>query len=164
VCADVLAPPVRLLAAADIAVSFGVVEHFRPTEGVLAAIARLVRPNGLVMTLVPNLSGSIGLLTHLINPDVYAKHVPLSSASLRRAHECAGLTVRECRYFMSTSFGVANLQGVQPTGIAYRAKAASLRALKGVSKIALAVEDRTHPLPATRLLSPYVVCLAQTTP
>lgn len=160
VCADVFEPPARLLSLFDVAISFGVVEHFADTAAGASAISKLVAPGGLVVTSIPNLSGSIGTLTRLLNPRVYEMHSRLTASELASAHERAGLDVVECRYFLSTSFGVANLEGLQTGTAAFRAKSAVLRLLKGLSKATWAME-RAGPLPATRLFSPYVVCVAR---
>ena len=53
-CADLFAPPRALLGAFDVVVSFGVVEHFSDTGAVTAAMAALLRPGGLLITVIPN--------------------------------------------------------------------------------------------------------------
>jgi len=158
VCADMFSPPSTLVSSFDVVVSFGVVEHFRDTAAAVAAIARFARPGARVITTIPNVSGAIGIVQRLLNPDVYAIHVPLTEHELAAAHERAGVDVDCCRYFVSTSFGVANLNGLDPALGSVRAKAALHLGLRGFSKAVWALESRMRPLPATKALAAYVVC------
>ena len=161
VCADVFSPPKELLGSFDGVVSFGVVEHFEDTAAILAAIARLARPGGVVVTQIPNFSGLLAPLMRALNRRVYDTHVPLSAAALRQAHERAGLRVTSCGYFLSTGFGVLNnLSGLDPADRATRVRAGGLKLLRGASRAVWALEEATRPLPATGALAPYIVCTA----
>ena len=77
VCADAFAPPPELVGAFDLVFSFGVVEHFSDTTAAVAAFARFLRPGGTLVTIVPNMRGGVGLAQRLLNPNVFAIHVPL---------------------------------------------------------------------------------------
>jgi 2-polyprenyl-3-methyl-5-hydroxy-6-metoxy-1,4-benzoquinol methylase len=159
-CADLFTPPEELQRAFGVVVSMGVVEHFLDTRGAVAAIARFARPGGLVITTIPNLSGAVGLFQKVLNRPVYDKHVPLDAHQLRAAHEEAGLRVLECRYFLSTSFGVTSLDGLEP-GASKLAKRILLAALRRTSQAVWTMEQHVRPLPATQALSPYIVCVAR---
>lgn len=160
VCADLFDTPAELRCRFDLVVSFGVVEHFEDTPGVLKAMRRYLKPGGVLVTVIPNMTGAIGLIERVINPAVHAIHVPLSARTLAEAHEAAGLAVIDARFFLSTNFGVLNVNGLERGTRATRSKAALCAHLSRLSKAIWAIEQRTRPLPGTRFLSPYVVCVA----
>ena len=107
-CADLFTPPPDLLGAFDVVVSFGVVEHFSDTLAATRALAALLRPDGLVVTVVPNMRGAIGRIEQLINRDVYDIHVPIGPARL------AGRTRRGPRGPARGAFPQHRLRRPQP--------------------------------------------------
>ncbi|HTS18136.1 MAG TPA: class I SAM-dependent methyltransferase [Verrucomicrobiae bacterium] len=161
VCADMLAPPAPWAEAFDVAVSFGVIEHFRETTNCLRALTTLVKPGGILITQIPNMTGLIGRLQKLMNPATYAVHVPLTREQLRTAHERAGLHIVHCDYFLSTGFGVVSLHGLDQGRISTRVKRAVLSLMKKSSVLIWALENATAPLPATRQFAPAIVCVAR---
>jgi 2-polyprenyl-3-methyl-5-hydroxy-6-metoxy-1,4-benzoquinol methylase len=159
---NVFAPPAEMKEAFDAVVSFGVVEHFADTQEVIRAFARLLRPGGTIVTLVPNMVGAVGLLQKWLSRSVYERHVPLDVAALRRAHELNGLCVDSCRYFLSTAFSVANVHDLDASLWSTKAKTFLRANLGRVSKAVWALEMAGHlELPAIRLLAPYLVCVAR---
>jgi 2-polyprenyl-3-methyl-5-hydroxy-6-metoxy-1,4-benzoquinol methylase len=159
VCADLFAPPAGLSGAFDAVVSFGLVEHFQDTAACLEAIGDFVKPDGMVLTTVPNMTGAVGFLQKVLNPDVYDIHVPLSACDLGRAHRRSGLEVEACEYLLSSNFGVVNLHGLPDTRKTRLSARAHLQ-LTRLSKLIWALESRWRPLPATRLFAPYAACCA----
>ncbi|MBI4906120.1 MAG: class I SAM-dependent methyltransferase [Acidobacteria bacterium] len=155
ICADLFAPPDHLMEAFDYVVSFGVVEHFTDTASALAVCARLVRPGGTLITFVPNMAGSVGLLQRWVDRAVYDIHVSLDAPTLARAHAEAGLQNLSTRYLASTGYSVANMNKAKgPMRIARQlvwtsAVAASL----GIWVVESVV---CCDLPATRFFSPFV--------
>lgn len=160
-CADLFAPPPGMLGVFDVAISFGVVEHFRDTAGCLRASAAFLKPNGLLITQIPNMTGLIGRLQKLVNPATYRVHVPLTREQLVTAHEQAGLNVAHCDYFLSTGFGVVSLHGLDDTKPSTRCKRSLLSIMKKASVLVWAVENATVPLPPTRLFAPSIFCVAR---
>lgn len=158
--ADLFDPPAETLGAFDAVLSFGVVEHVEDTAACIETIARFARPGGIVVTTIPNMTGSVGLLQRVVNPAVFAIHVPLTATALAEAHRNAGLQVESSGYLISTNFGVINLQGL-PDSPRTRRFAAVLLQLTRLSKLAWMIEDRWRPLPATRVLAPYAACCAR---
>lgn len=156
VCADMFAPPEELRGAFDVAVSFGLVEHFERTADAVAACAAFVRPGGLIVTSVPNLKGLLGPLQRWADRAVYDIHVPLDAAALARAHEAAGLRVRSARMLLPLNLGVVNMAARRPV-LAWKfvAKAGDL-----VTKAVWAA-DRLRPLPETPYFAPYALCVAE---
>jgi 2-polyprenyl-3-methyl-5-hydroxy-6-metoxy-1,4-benzoquinol methylase len=160
VCADLFAPPETMCGEFDVVTSFGVVEHFEDTAACIGAMAKFLKPGGMVLTFIPNQRGAIGCLQKLFNRPVYEMHVPLRARDLRAAHEAAGLRVARCHYFLSMGFGVVELSGLDPDAASTRSKWFLLNNLIRLSTLNLMLENRVAPLPTTRLLSPYVVCVA----
>jgi 2-polyprenyl-3-methyl-5-hydroxy-6-metoxy-1,4-benzoquinol methylase len=161
ICADLFAPPAGLLGMFDVAISFGVVEHFHDTAGCLRASAAFLKPNGLLITQIPNMAGLIGQLQKLVNPATYQVHVPLTREQLAIAHEQAGLSVVHCDYFLSTGFGVVSLHGLDDTKLSTRCKQQMLSIMKKASVLVWAAENATVPLPPTRLFAPSIFCVAR---
>lgn len=160
-CGDFFDPPKELLGKFDFAYSSGVAEHFVPTERCLSAFAAFLKPGGTIITLVPNLTGVIGTILKSINRPVYDIHVLLDTEGLRTAHEKAGFEVVECRYFLSSGFGMAKAGGVDANTLRDKANKAMLRVLEGVSAVTWAIENKSFRLPESRLFSPYVYCVAK---
>lgn len=158
--ADLFDPPAETLGAFDAVLSFGVVEHFEDTTGCIEAIGHFARPGGIVVTTIPNMTGFVGLLQRVVNPAVFAIHVPLTAPALAEAHRNAGLRVESSGYLLSTNFGVVNLHGVSDSPRTRRIAAALLQ-LTRVSKLAWMIEGRSRPLPATRAFAPYAACCAR---
>lgn len=158
-CADLHAPPPDLLGAFDVVMSFGVVEHFTDLGSVIAAISRFAKPGGIVFTLIPNVKGSIYQpLMKRWNSKVYDAHVPYDTNDLASAHERAGLRIEICRYFLSSHFGLLSwcFADRPKAGFDYRLYVWLTR----MSKLFWWFERRLFPLPATRSLAPYIVCVA----
>jgi len=159
-CGNLFAPPAAFLGAFDVVVSFGLVEHFADTREVVAALAAMVKDGGMLFTMIPNLAGSLGAIQRVLNRPVYDIHVPLDRAELAAAHRGAGLAVVASEYFLATSFGVCNLNGV-PAGTAAAAlKKSMLAGLARLSALEWMLERITGPWPSSRAFSPYIHCVA----
>jgi GalNAc-alpha-(1->4)-GalNAc-alpha-(1->3)-diNAcBac-PP-undecaprenol alpha-1,4-N-acetyl-D-galactosaminyltransferase len=160
-CADVFDPPPEAREAFDVAVSFGVVEHFDDTSAVIAAIGQLLKKGGSMITLVPNMAGIVGFIQKTMDRPLYDIHVVLTDDDLRFAHSKAGLDVSFCEYFLSINFGVNNLVGLDPERLSTKVKARILRLLNYVSSGMFVLEGRSGVrLPPSAFLSPYVLCTA----
>lgn len=161
VCADLFAPPAPLLDNFDVLLSLGVVEHFADTAACLQAMSRFLKPGGLMLTAIPNLSGAIGTLQKHLNRPVYDIHVPLDAAALSRAHRRAGMEVVQCHYFLSTNFGVNNLNGLPTGSPSWLLKKTLLGTLTRFSRAVWLAEDKTRPFRSRRLSAPYIFCVAR---
>ncbi len=159
--ADMFDPPERLRASFDVVVSLGVVEHFAQTARAIEACAAFLVPGGTLITLVPNLAGGMGRLQRLLDRSVYEVHVPLRADELRRGHAESGLVSVECEHFLSVGFGVMHVAGAGADPRLTTVKRLMARILEGVSVLIWWLEDRTRCLPATRWLSPYIMCVAR---
>jgi 2-polyprenyl-3-methyl-5-hydroxy-6-metoxy-1,4-benzoquinol methylase len=159
-CADVFAIPEDMKEGFDVVISFGLVEHFSDTDEIVAALAKLLKPGGLMLTNIPNMRGSVGILQKIMNRGVFDIHMPLTPLQIRRAHEAAGLQVVEADYFLASNYGVINL-GVSSTGsVGWWVKKLSLAMLSRASMLVWLLERAAGKLPAIRAFSPYVNCIA----
>jgi 2-polyprenyl-3-methyl-5-hydroxy-6-metoxy-1,4-benzoquinol methylase len=156
VWANLFAPPPELLGAFDVVVSFGVVEHFADTSDTLASFAHFLKPGGLLITSVPNLTGLSGWIQKRLGRAIYDIHVPLDKGTLDMAHRRAGLQVRACGYFMSANFSVLNFSDC-PAGFARKA---ATKLVSAITLLIWALESRGLRIRPNKLTSPYVVCIA----
>ena len=160
ICCDVFAPPEALIGRFDAVVSFGLVEHFADTREIVSAMARLLKPGGVLFTHIPNMNGLTGLLQRFFNRAVFDIHIPLTVAQLRAAHEASGLRVVSCDYFLSNNFGVANLGNLVVDSLEWKIKRLALTWATRVSKVIWLLERYAGELPKSRWFSPYINCVA----
>lgn len=161
ICADLFSPPEHMLGKYDVVVSFGVAEHFEDTSKCLRAMSKLLKPGGLLITNIPNMSGFLGGVQKLLNRPVFDIHNPLNAQQFERAHEIAGCEIIECYYFMSTNFGVCNLNGIPQKTIEWIIKKVTLAVLVRVSMFVWRVEEKVGGLNPRRFFSPYINCIAR---
>ncbi len=156
VCADLFDPPPALLGVFDVVASFGVVEHFDDTGACLAACARYLKPGGRMITTIPNMRGSLGLLQRWADRAIYDTHRPMSPAELAAAHREAGLRVVGCGYHLGANWRAVAM-GPRLSG----RKGKLLRhVLAGLTKAVWQADRLGLTLPPNGLTSPYVVCMA----
>lgn len=161
VCADFFKPPEYMYEAYDVVISFGVVEHFENTVECIQAFRKFLKPNGIIITVIPNMTGISAILQKILNRPVYDIHVILDVHMLRDAHELSGLKILECNYFLSINFGMINLNGLDPEDMSTRIKASLLLNLSRVSKVFWKIEETLGDFPKSKLLSPYIICAAE---
>lgn len=158
--ADFFAPSSELLSQFDVVFSYGVAEHFPVTESCLSAFAAFLKPDGMLVTIVPNMVGFIGTVQKLINRPIYDIHIPLDTKMLEDAHKKAGCRPLACDYLISSNFGVCNLIGVKRFSISWPFKKALLTGLIGFSVGVWFMERVVGKFKPTRALSAYVTCVA----
>jgi 2-polyprenyl-3-methyl-5-hydroxy-6-metoxy-1,4-benzoquinol methylase len=161
--ADFLYPPADMSQAFDVVISFGVVEHFENTVDCINAFKEFMNTSAVIITVIPNLMGILGLLQNILNKQVYDKHVPLDNDMLRRAHGLAGFGNLKCNYFLSNSLGLINLNGLNPEQKSTRVKALLMRNLTRISKVVWKIEETIDNFPTSKLLSPYIICIGKIT-
>jgi len=155
---DFFNPPGHMLHAYDVVVSFGVVEHFENTFECINACAKYLDRGGLMITVIPNLVGLMGLLQKKLNKPIYDKHEPLDINMLKEAHHRAGLTALMCDYFLSTNFGVLNMDGLNKMQTATRIKMFFCRSLSLASMMVWQIEEVIGSMPSSKVMSPYMIC------
>lgn len=161
ILADFFNPPQNILGTFDYVYSSGVAEHFIPTERCISAFAAFLKPGGKIITIIPNMTGAIGWLQKICNRPVFDIHVPITAEQLQKAHEKVGLKVMYSRYFLSTGFGIVNTNGLDQKLILTRGKKNLLRGLEGASALFWCIENIFFQFPATRVFSPFVICVAE---
>jgi hypothetical protein len=107
------------------------------------------------------MNGTTGFLQRVLDRGVYDIHVPLTASAVRQAHAGAGLDVLACDYFLSTSYGVVNLNTIRGDGVEWWTKRIILAALARLSMVAWWCERGIGPLPTSRTFSPYINCVAR---
>jgi SAM-dependent methyltransferase len=158
--ADLFNPPAELRGSFDYVVTFGVVEHFREPATCIEALATYLRPGGVLVTLVPNMVGTVGALQRALDRKVFDIHVPLDAEALLTAHKMAGLSTLSSVYFLSTNFYVVNIANRRRTAVYPLVRA--VYALCGrMSMMVWWLERHLGELRRTRAFSPYVICVAE---
>jgi SAM-dependent methyltransferase len=160
VCCDVFAPGTEMLGRFDGAMSFGLVEHFTDTKGIVGALAAFVRPGGRLLTVIPNMCGAVGALQRAVAPSVYRVHVPLSDADLAVGHEAVGVRVLECGYLLPMGFSVVNFNEPESTRAGYWIRRLAVAGLTRVSWASWWLDKQVR-LPRSRLFSPWAYCVAE---
>ena len=158
VCSDFFSPPPSMLAAFDVVVSFGVVEHFENTAGCLKAFSEFLKPGGLAITIIPNMAGLVGSIQKGVNRRVFDIHVPLDDQALA-AHHAPSLQVLSCRYLLIVNWSVINIENWEKS-ICYRI---GVRVRSWMSKGIWILEDFVPIFKPNRLTSPVITCVARKT-
>ena len=153
---DMFLPASHQLEDFDLVLSNGVVEHFEDTAAVLRQMAAYLRPGGLVLTIVPNFTGWLGMLQSLVSPDILAIHRLLNREDLAAAHAGAGLSVQFCDYLSFLHFSVVNPGGSNGD---WR-KICFFKGLK-VATVLTKCLSRLCPLPVDQRTAGFVICIAQ---
>jgi 2-polyprenyl-3-methyl-5-hydroxy-6-metoxy-1,4-benzoquinol methylase len=154
--ADLFDPPTDQMNIFDFVFSNGLVEHFADTAAVVAACAAFLQPDGLMITLIPNMTGAPGWLQRFFDRPLYEKHVPLTREQLAQAHSAAGLEVLSSHYVLLAHLGVIQfgalerLLGSRPLQVLKIALSAPLWAVGPYLGVA-----------PNRYTSPFVMCIAR---
>ncbi|MGB6451679.1 MAG: class I SAM-dependent methyltransferase [Steroidobacteraceae bacterium] len=154
--ADMFCAPKDLTHKFDIVYSVGLVEHFAQLESVLACKRRFLKPGGVILTVIPNMSGLIGKLAKRFNKAVYDIHNPHNMRSFLDGHARAGLEVVRSGYLCSTNFGVlsACFEASGAPGWKFYVF------LSRLSKASWLFESKITELPKTAFLSPYLYAVS----
>ena len=107
-CRDFAQLGTELEDAFDVGLSLGVVEHFEDTASIVGTFARCVKPGGILITTVPNLTGGMGRIVARMDRDVFAGHKPVSAEDLAAAHRACGLRPVCVTYLGLLSLGMLN--------------------------------------------------------
>jgi SAM-dependent methyltransferase len=153
---DMFHPPPQMRDCFDVVLSIGLVEHFTETTSAVAACAAFAKPGGIVLTIIPNMNGIVGLLQRTLDRSVYDLHVPLDVDLLAAAHVNAGLSVSRCEYLLSANFAVVNHPGLRPRVVNTLVRSA----LIGGTGVVWTAERFGFEVPPSRRMSPYVSCVA----
>jgi SAM-dependent methyltransferase len=75
----------------DLIYSLGFIEHFDTPDSVTERFLDLLKPGGIVVTVIPNFVGPYGTLQKLVDDRVYRKHIVMNRYELDRTHYTQGL-------------------------------------------------------------------------
>lgn len=153
---DMFSPPENLLGKFDVACSFGLVEHFTNTAEAVRSCANFVVPSGIVLTLIPNMTGLNGILYKLFNRQVFDTHVPLNLDQLVQTHIDAGLKPYFSCYLMGLP-GVIDNSRYEP--VVWRRWIRKLSYL--ITRLIWWLESRGVGIPENKVTSPYMLCAAK---
>ena len=157
-CHDFADPQPEELHAYDGAFSFGFVEHFADLAATIRSVAQYVKPGGLVVTVVPNMSGLVGFLQLCTDSEIFLTHHVITPPILQQEMERAGLSVETCEALMSFNTGVVNV-GARRNKILGRALEA---VFVGTSRAFWGAERVMHTSVAPRLWrSPYIISIGR---
>lgn len=158
---DFFTPPEAWLNRFNVVVTFGVVEHFQDTTDCLVALSRFLKSEGLLITSIPNLVGAIGLFQKVLNRSIFNVHVPLDLLAMLEAHQQAKLEAVKFDYFLSTNFGILNLEGLDSNQKVNCLKHRLRLYLTRISKLIWLAERKLVPLPVSQFFSPYIILVAK---
>lgn len=159
--ADFFSPPESMLEFYDVLVSFGVVEHFENTTDCLIPFLRFLKPGGIIITVIPNIVGFLGIIQKIINKPVYDIHELIDRELLYNAHIRAGFNVIKCHYFLSVNFGVLNLNGLKEKTFSWYSKKLLIAVLNRLSMFIWLLEKKGKIISPTKYFSPYIICFGQ---
>ncbi len=141
----------------DFVYSHGVVEHFTDLSQVLVAHSDYLSSSGKMLTVIPNMSGVLGLMTKYMNKEVYEIHVPHNLDSFIKGHVNAGLNVIEANYLCSNNFGVLSSCVRDKKGFMWHFH----KMMSRFSKATWFFEDKVAGLPVSRFFSPYIYVISE---
>jgi 2-polyprenyl-3-methyl-5-hydroxy-6-metoxy-1,4-benzoquinol methylase len=154
---DLFAPPAELVGTSDVVLSWGLVEHFEDTANVLGALERFVRPGGLLVTVIPNMTGSVGRVQRWLNERIFKLHVLIDREQLAAAFRGRNGDTLFNDYYVACNYWTVN-PGKAPDARTSLVPRLAFRALTLLTVATWMIERtfRTR-LPATRRFSPYIV-------
>jgi len=156
ICSDMFNPPKKLLNKFDVVCSFGLVEHFTDTTAAINACAKYLKPNGIIVTLIPNMTGLNGFFYKLLNKDIFDTHIPLTLNQLIQSHKNANLDV----YYKSYLLGLPSVIDKDRNEIRFTRK--FFRKIAHLfTKFIWWWEEKGIGVPENRFTSPYMICIAK---
>lgn len=153
---DMFNPPKDLLRKYDVACSFGLVEHFSNTAEAVHACANFAVSGGIVLTLIPNMTGLNGFFYKILNRHVFDTHVPLNLDQLVQAHIDAGLEPYFSCYLMGLP-GVVDINRHEPVLLRRWVRKIS----HSISRLVWWFEAKGYGVPENKITSPYMLCAAK---
>lgn len=90
----------------DVIFTYGVVEHFEHPEDIIKICYDHLNQDGIIITLVPNILGLIGILSRIFVLDIYKMHKVISCETLSQIHLNAGFKEIKTNYVGTFSLAV----------------------------------------------------------
>lgn len=158
---DLFHPPAALLNSFDVVCSFGVVEHFNDTVDVIKKIGDFLKPGGILITTIPNLTGITGTLQKWMNKPVYDIHKVMGLSDIENHIKAAGFEIIASNRLVPVSFGVT-LDEIDHKKVRFRKfKKIILKGFQLIGKATWIIDDRILPLPKNELLCAGMIVAAR---
>jgi 2-polyprenyl-3-methyl-5-hydroxy-6-metoxy-1,4-benzoquinol methylase len=158
--ADMFNPPANLKGQFDVVVSLGVVEHFSDLNTTFNALKFFLKPEGLLLTAIPNHCGLLGLLQRIINKPVYDIHIIIDKNDLIVAQQKAGLEIISSAYLPGCSLFV-NMDIIQAKPAFFKFKMLLAKFFGMLTKLIWIIERMTKRTPASKMFSPAILTLSK---
>jgi 2-polyprenyl-3-methyl-5-hydroxy-6-metoxy-1,4-benzoquinol methylase len=157
---DLFNPPIDLIGKFDFVISLGVVEHFTDTSGTLEKMKSFLKPGGIMITEIPNLTGLNGLLLKHTDIEIYNIHKPSNKQELSNYHSEAGMKILDS-YYLDVASLLINYNS-SPELRFLLLKKAFVGFISRLLKITWLWERITGiSFPRTKFFSPFVFVYAQ---
>jgi 2-polyprenyl-3-methyl-5-hydroxy-6-metoxy-1,4-benzoquinol methylase len=140
----------------DIVFSRGVIEHFEKPEIVLKRFYNFLKPEGMIVTIIPNMTRLMGKLQKMVNKPVYDLHIPMNLNELRNFHSQTGFKEIYSSYIGSIGTEVVNYPADGGLKIRLLRKL-----LKWLSKAAWSTFKLFNYHPESETLSPYIIFIGR---
>ena len=160
---DLFHPPSELIGKFDVVCSFGVVEHFDDTVATLNKIGAFLKPGGILITSIPNLTGVSGFLQKWMNRPVYDIHKVMSTEQIKNYVKDAGFEIIKAERLIPVSFGVT-LEEMDQKKIKNKSfKKIILKAFQVLELGCRIINDKLFRLPKSELFCGGMIVAAKKT-
>jgi 2-polyprenyl-3-methyl-5-hydroxy-6-metoxy-1,4-benzoquinol methylase len=158
---DLFNPPADLIEKFDVVCSFGVVEHFNDTKDVLQHIGKFLKPGGILITTIPNLTGITGSLQKWMNKPVYDIHKVMSLDDISGHINEAGFEILKKDLVIPMSFGVTldEIDNKKVDNLAL--KKIVLKGFQVIEKVVCLLDDKLLPIPKTEYFCAGMIVAAR---
>lgn len=97
-CEDIFSFTKTQVAEFDFVYSMGLIEHFTSPQAVLEEMYSLLKPGGVMLTVIPNLRGMYTPIARIASPTLLATHQKISPTTLAELLRNVGFHVTEFGY------------------------------------------------------------------
>jgi SAM-dependent methyltransferase len=159
VCGDIFNPPFKE-ESFDVVYSLGFIEHFEHPDDILKLMAGLLKPGGLLITVVPNYVGLTGRVAERVDPNMYRIHRKITLEEFAAWHRALKLGLVKIGYFGSFSLTASVIW----SHFERRSPAHKIcsRILTRVINVGITLPLRVIPLEMeSRLFSPHLAAVAR---
>lgn len=158
---DLFNPPTQLVNKFDVVCSFGVVEHFNNTADVLDKIGAFLKPGGILITTIPNLTGVTGYLQKWMNKPVYDIHKVMGLKDIEHYIKEAGFEIIQSERIIPVSFGVT-LDEIDNKKVKFlKMKKYILKGFQLIGKAFWLIDDRIIHLPKNEIFCAGMIVAAR---
>lgn len=158
---DLFNPPGELLYQYYVVCSFGVVEHFNNTVDVLDKIGAFLKPGGILITTIPNLTGVTGYLQKWMNKPVYDIHKVMGLKDIEHYIKEAGFEIIQSERIIPVSFGVT-LDEIDNKKVKFlKLKKYILKGFQLIGKAFWLIDDRIVHLPKNEIFCAGMIVAAR---